>query len=351
MNRIISIIPAYCPTYSLINTIDSLVKNDIDIVVVDDGSGKKYEWLFNSIKNKVTLLRHEINKGKGAALKTAMQYIDNNFDDYVIVCVDADGQHLVKDVINCSRNVNDNELVLGVRRFDRSKVPFKSYYGNKITEVIFKLFTGVYVSDTQTGLRAFNKSLVKEFLKVDSERYEYEMNQLLYCAKEKIDIKEIEIETVYENNNQSSHFHPFRDSFLIYKQILQFGLSSISSFIIDYLLFSLFSILLKGNNSLIYANILARIGSGLFNYEINKRIVFKDNNNHLNSLSKYILLASLILLLNTTILYLLSNILNINLYISKIITEATMFLFSWFIQKHYVFLNKGVKKYEKENVL
>lgn len=230
MLNIIALIPAYSPAKSLIDLVKELKENNIKCVVVNDGSANEYEYIFDELKETVTVLEHDINKGKGATLKTGFKYIKDNEDSCVIVSVDADGQHLVSDVIKVAKYANGHRdsLILGVRSFKKNDVPFKSYYGNKITEFIFKAFTNTHVTDTQTGLRAFDYSLLDLMLEVNGDRYEYEMNQLLACIDKQVPIKELEITTVYENNNASSHFHAFRDSYLIYKQILKYKVSSSS---------------------------------------------------------------------------------------------------------------------------
>lgn len=220
MIKKIALIPAYCPTQTLCKLVNELVQLGFHCVVVNDGSDHTYDSIFQSIQSKVTLIEYEINKGKGAAMKEGMRYIQSLKEECIIVTVDADGQHKPSDVLRVAKQVesHQNMLVLGVRFFNKDEVPFKSYYGNRITEFIFHLFTGQHVHDTQTGLRGFHSSLIPMMLEVTGDRYEYEMNQLLYCVRHEIPFKEIEIETVYENNNEGSHFHPFRDSYLIYNK-------------------------------------------------------------------------------------------------------------------------------------
>lgn len=340
MKKIVAIIPSLNPNEKLVSVCKELKDSGIEYVVVNDGSKQEFEYIFKKVNDWGIVLKHDANKGKGCALKTAMKYILDNYKDCVVVCVDGDGQHLIKDVINVANSVDDNSLVLGVRRFDKKKVPFKSYYGNKITEFIFKIFTGRHISDTQTGLRAFSYQLINEMLKIEGDRYEYEMNQLLYSIRNNIDIKEIEISTIYEGNNELSHFNPLKDSFLIYKQLLKFSLSSFGSFLVDYILFIIFSNIFVFNNSVLYANISARFFSSIFNYEVNKNVVFKSKNN--KSLIKYFGLVFLILAANTLILYFMTYIFNIPKSIGKIFTEVIMFIFSWTVQKNYVF--KEVEK-------
>ena len=93
-------------------------------------------------------------------------------------------------------------MILGVRNVGKD-MPLKSRLGNTITRKVFKLLSGVSISDTQTGMRVFTSDLVKKLLTVEGERYEYEMNVLLFLAKEGIDIDEVPINTIYQDRENS----------------------------------------------------------------------------------------------------------------------------------------------------
>ena len=128
--------------------------------------------------------------------------------------LDADGQHRTEDAMNLLSQLhqNDTDMVLGVRSF-AVKIPFRSRFGNTITRYVFRLCSGKWVSDTQTGLRAFQRNMVPKLLAVKGDRYEYEMNVLLTCAKNNTKIKEVSIATVYHDaTNSCSHFRAVRDS-------------------------------------------------------------------------------------------------------------------------------------------
>ena len=213
--------------------------------------------------------------------------------------------------------------------------------GNRITEAVFRLSTGCHIRDTQTGLRAFHSSLIPEMLNVEGERYEYEMNQLLYSVQADIPFEQVPIETVYSGNNEGSHFNTIRDSILIYKRLLKFTLSSVSSFIVDYIMFAFFSLFFTGASGAVTSNILARLISAGFNYEVNRNLVFEDSSKRIKSLPRYILLALTVLVLNTSILYLLTTAAGTPVLLAKVITEACMFMFSWAMQKTFVFPKKG----------
>ncbi len=331
----VALIPAYEPDDKLIPLVDNLKKNNYQVVVVDDGSGKDYQHIFNKCKTKV--ITYPENQGKGHALKEGLKYIKDTYDAYYIVTMDSDGQHTIEDadkLINYLKK-HPRTLVLGSRKRGKN-TPLRSFLGNSITRFVYSLVTYRDIYDTQTGLRAFTESLVPYMLEVDGERFEYEMNVLLNATRNNVKIKELTIQTIYIDNNSGSHFNAFKDSFKIYKEILKFSLSSLSCFFLDYVLFVLFNLL---TNNIIVSNIIARIISASTNYGLNRSLVFKSTKKVKSSLLQYSLLAIIILILNTALVTTLSLVMS--KYIAKIITEITIFLFSWFIQKNIIFKKEG----------
>ncbi|MBR3898315.1 MAG: bifunctional glycosyltransferase family 2/GtrA family protein [Bacilli bacterium] len=324
----IALIPSYEPDEKLVLLTHELYNNGYEIIVINDGSNKEYDKYFNECLGNV--ISYKYNRGKGYALKKGLRYINKHYKNYVVVTMDCDGQHTTKDanklVKACFRE--DDKLILGSRRRGKN-TPLRSYLGNFITRFIYRAVTSVDIYDTQTGLRCFSDKLMDYMLSVSGDRYEYEMNVLLGARDNNIKLKEVWIQTIYEDNNRGSHFNTLKDSFKIYKEIIKFSLSSIFSFVIDYVLFVLFNFFTLNT---ILSNVMSRIISSSFNYNVNKKIVFKSNS---NSIIKYFGLALLILILNTSVLYVLSNF--VNTYLAKIITELIMFFFSYFVQKNYIF--------------
>ena len=105
------------------------------------------------------------------------------------------------------------------------------------------------------------------------------MNALFICYRKKISLREIGVETIYINDNAGSHFNPLRDSYRIYKEILRFSASSIISFFLDYGIYSLLLWLTAGFSksiSLFLSNVMARILSGCFNYQVKRNLVFQE---------------------------------------------------------------------------
>ena len=218
-------IPAYRPDQKLIDLIETLEElGFIHIVLADDGSGRDFTPLFVRAEELgCVIVHHEHNLGKGAALRTGIEKSIRQFGrDINIITADADGQHLPQDIEKISDALNNypDHLVLGVRDFDSDNVPPRSRMGNKITSAFFKAGTGVTCSDTQTELRGIPSSLISLALSTKGDRYDYEMN-FLTAAVKKAPLIMIPVETVYLDGNKASHFHPVRDSFLIYKEPLK----------------------------------------------------------------------------------------------------------------------------------
>ena len=360
-NRYITLIPAYEPDEKLTGLAAKPSEKGMDIVIVDDGSGEAYREIFEQASQHAIVLTHPKNRGKGAALKTGLKYIDRYMAytesamtargpvsvtgrDAVIVTVDADGQHLPEDVLRVAQIAEQRSgaLVLGSRAFSEN-VPARSMFGNTVTRHVYSMATGVQVHDTQTGLRAFRRSMIPRLLEIEGERYEYEINMLLQLASEGVPIIEERIETVYEDGNKSSHFSTVKDSFRIYREILKFSASSLASFAIDY---AMYAVLLAATgaagiaHSLVISNIGARLVSASANYTMNRRMVFRSRTGFASSALQYALLAAFILAGNTIVLSMLVGTFVMNRMIAKMITEALFFVISWTVQKYVIFFSE-----------
>ncbi len=349
MQNTVIIIPAYQPTEKLTTLLKELRKNEFDdIVIVDDGSDSTCSAVFTEAqKIGCLIVRHQKNKGKGAALKTGIEFAINNLDiQHGIVTADADGQHKVCDIIKVAKALKSNPslLVLGVREFGSKNVPLRSCLGNKITSLAFKVGTGVSCKDTQTGLRGIPTSLIEIALKTEGSRYEYEYNFLQEAVRQ-TGLYTVGIETVYFDNNEQSHFRPIRDSLLIYQRPIKFIASSFAGFLTDIIFFIVFLQILPLDLSenILIATVIARVLSGLVNYIINKKSVFRLQGGVISSFTKYLILFLFIMgssAVATTGL----NMLIENSILSKIIADVSLFLFSYSIQQNWVFVKKMSKK-------
>lgn len=347
------IIPAYKPDEKLLHTLGELVDTGFtDILVVDDGSGVEFEPVFEKVKAipQCTLLRHPVNRGKGAALKTAFAYfLDNRPGGSGVVTADADGQHLAKDIAAVSEKMlSGGHIVLGVRDFSGPHVPPRSRKGNRITIAVFRLFFGMRISDTQTGLRAFPRSVMGETAQAKGDRYEFETQMLFLMSQRKIPFDEVPIETVYIEENRSSHFRVVRDSLRIYSLILGYLLSSVAAAVIDELAFFLF----KSLNFLSFlpipltwsAALLARVISSLTNFFINAKIVFHGRADK-GTLGRYYALAIVQITVSTALVYFAEHLFSVTApWLSTLIKTAVdtvLFFLSFRIQHKWVFNDRA----------
>ena len=90
----IAVIPAYKPGMEMTDTVRELKEAGFEVVVVNDGSGNEFDHVFDIARELTTVVEHDVNKGKGEALKTGIRYIREHYPEpYIIVTADADGQH------------------------------------------------------------------------------------------------------------------------------------------------------------------------------------------------------------------------------------------------------------------
>ena len=360
------IIPAYKPDEKLIRLIrDVRELSDASILVVNDGSGEAFDEIFRQVTELgCTLLIHPENRGKGAALKTAFRHaVDSNPPEEVYCTADADGQHLPKDILRCLEEAGQfpGTLVLGARGF-RGNVPFRSRFGNSVTRGMFHLLMGKRIFDTQTGLRAFSGDLLPDLIAVEGDRYEYEMQMLCRFAKRKRPIREVEIETVYIEENRSSHFHPLRDAGRIYKILLKnacsplyqgisFLLSSGLAFLVDLIVYGIFFNYVLGAvvsdlSRLAFCSLLiARAVSSAVNFWVNRKVVFRSKAKKGRSFLLYLAIVVFIFLLNHFINVFFLEVLRADEILSLILTQIICFPISFLVQKYGIFRkNNGEKK-------
>jgi len=214
------LIPSYKPDHLLIELLVRLKDEGFDAVVIDDGSGEEYADIFKEAEKYAILLKHDNNRGKGAALRLGFTYVNLNSNNhkYIITC-DSDGQHAVKDIVRMNDKLHEtNNVVFGCRSFGKN-VPKRSRVGNNMSRLCRTLITKEYIQDDQCGLRGFPIKYAYHLIPVQGDHYEYEMNVVCALQIKKIKIVELPIETIYLNNNESSHFKPNLDTFRIQRSI------------------------------------------------------------------------------------------------------------------------------------
>lgn len=217
------VLPSLDPNAKFISVVDGLLEAGFrHIVIVDDGSApENRKWFEQAAAHPAChVLHHEVNRGKGRALKTAFSYVREHLPFLQgVVTIDGDGQHLLPDIIACGERMlrEGDKVVIGCRDFDQPGVPPRSVAGNKTTSRMFRLFYGIRLSDTQTGLRAIPASCLERFCAISGERFEYETNMLLQMKRMGVGFVEQPIATVYDPEDYSSHYNAVKDSWRIFK--------------------------------------------------------------------------------------------------------------------------------------
>ena len=318
------------------------------VLVVDDGSGDASRHIFDRIgeMSGCTVLRHGHNRGKGRALKTAFAYVEEHAgQESRIVCVDCDGQHAPEDVeyLLGLAAVEPGTLVLGARDFSEEGVPFRSLFGNRAVSFLFWLVCGEWLRDTQTGLRAFDGSLLDLMREIPGERFEYETQMLVSCAKNGVPIIDRPIRTIYEDGNAGSHFRPFRDSVSVlralFSELIRFASSSLVCAALDVLLFwSVLEALTAGAGDggfrkIAAATGTARIVSAGLNYVLNRSYVFHSDQ---KVLSRYLVLCAALAAASAAFVFALSRFVPVT-PVWKVFCDTVLFFVSYRIQKIWVF--------------
>ena len=305
LSKISVVLPSLDPDEKLIRVVDGLLEYGFtDIIMVNDGSKAENLHYFTDLAAEhpeIHLLHHEVNKGKGAALKNAFRYfLENRPEGIGVVTVDGDDQHHPEDTKRCCEQMMcSGNIVLGCRDFNQEDVPARSSFGNKTTSLIFKIFVGMTISDTQTGLRVIPREQLKVLSGIDGDRFEYETNMLLAMKDNGFAFDEVKIRTVYIEENKSSHFRVIHDSWRIYKLILKhffrYTLSSLACFVVDaggvFLLTRILGAFLRDPLLGSVATVGARAISSLVNFFMNQKLVFQTNVSTGKAMLRYYALA------------------------------------------------------------
>ncbi|HEY3742722.1 MAG TPA: bifunctional glycosyltransferase family 2/GtrA family protein [Bryobacteraceae bacterium] len=341
MNAII-VVPAYRPDPALLVLVKQLTSSGDyrRVVIIDDGSGSEFTTLFTESQSfpGVTLLRHAVNLGKGAALKTGFNHVLCEYPDAKgVVTADADGQHAPGDIHRIAERLGQapDTVVLGARRFaDNSKIPWRSRFGNQLTIGAMRLLVGQKLSDTQTGLRGLPLSFLPHLMRIASTGYEFELDMLIACRHQDFHVVEEPVAAIYLDGNRSSHFNPLLDSARIYFVLLRFGFISLLTAAIDNLVFLLtFPVVAN----IAAAQITGRIAAVLFNYLAARRAVFLSRESHTVTLPRYLLLVAASGIVSYGLIEFLVSHTHLTVFAAKLSAEGTLFIANFAIQRDFVF--------------
>lgn len=354
ISDIVIIIPAYNPDEKMMDFLSDLAKAGYDkIIIIDDGSKSKTAKYFEQAEMRFgcDVIHHSINLGQGRAYKSGFNHYllkanrGGIYENTIgIIQCDCDGQHKVEDVDKCVEllRMNPEKFILGVRDFSNRDIPFRSRFGNKCTNLVFQIFCGLDVKDTQTGLKGIPASFISRFIETPGERFEYASSVLLETKRQGIEILQFPINTVYINGNESSHFNPILDSVRIYSLIFKYLISSLSSFVIDIVFYSIFIAVFKITTIkyyIILSTYFAKAISCSYTFLVNKNLVFEKKGSVFSSVCKFIILCIAQSTLSGFLTNALVQYMVWNEVLSKILVDTFLFFLSFQIQSKWVFKN------------
>ena len=354
------VIPSYNPDVKLSMLVDELIMSGFsDIIIVDDGSDfgiRNVETTFEYVKEKAecTILHHPSNLGKGMALKTGFKFcMHNRNKDTIVVTMDDDGEYSIPDVNACleiyeENHMEDKPVLIASRDFKAGTYSTKRYIINKVAGIAMTYLCGVDIKDVQTGLRIIPVKYMKNLLKIEGERFEYEINMLVELKYNNISTVEHIISKEKETTIRYADYNPIWDICRLIAVMLKYAVSSMAATALDVALFYLIILsmddtLLNVDKSagMLLATVVARVISSTFNCVVNKRTVFKSDEPMKRVIIKFYIfsllraLVSYVMILGAS--YVLGSYADTATVIVKLIVDLILFFAGYGIQKKFIF--------------
>ena len=204
MRKILVIVPCYNAGRHIRKVVGDIKKYNKHILVVDDGSTDNSYDAIKNIKG-IEVIRHEKNRGKGAALKTGFSYaLKNNFD--AVITIDADGQHKAEDIPKFLTNFDSADIIIGNRMNNVGNMPMLRIFANIISSSIVSGICNQQINDSQSGYRLI-KSEILNNMELKRDDYHMETEILLKAAEKGYTMGDVPIKVAYGGKG-TSHISP-----------------------------------------------------------------------------------------------------------------------------------------------
>lgn len=214
-NEVCAVIPTYNNGKTILKVVEDVKRVLPQVIVVDDGSTDATGQLLEKAAEQQSpshVLRHPHNKGKGAALRTALAFARAQGFRYAVT-IDADGQHSADDIAALlkAEAENPDALVVGSRTLQHENMPGKSTFANRFSNFWFAFQTLQHLPDTQSGLRVYPLHHLAG-LRFVTSRYEGELSLLVFAAWAGVTLVPVPVSVYYPPKEERvSHFRPARD--------------------------------------------------------------------------------------------------------------------------------------------
>lgn len=215
--RVIALIPAYNEAARVGAVVTKAKPHVSEVVVIDDGSTDKTADVSRAAG--ATVLRHEQNKGKGAAIVTALEYFAKSPATFGVF-LDADGQHDPGEIPKFVEAVQRENagIVVGTRMSDTGAMPVVRKLTNQFTSWVTSKLARQRITDSQCGYRLVHRRVLPD-LKLSTARFETETEMLIQAGRAGHRIAEVPVRTIYGQEARASHIHPLRDTVRFFKLV------------------------------------------------------------------------------------------------------------------------------------
>jgi glycosyltransferase involved in cell wall biosynthesis len=218
------LIPAYNEGKYIKDVLSECLQYGLDLIIIDDGSTDNtieiIEKFPKPVEPKIILIRHQLNKGKGEALKTGFNFAaKNNYSG--VITLDGDGQHKVSEIEDFIRMAeNENPDVIVGSRFKNTKgMPFIRLATNFFTSWLISAIAGKKIDDVQSGFRYVSLRAL-ENINLETKNFDTEPEMLLKASWLNYIIKNIPISTIY-HKDFVSHVNPIKDTIKFFKLVFR----------------------------------------------------------------------------------------------------------------------------------
>lgn len=207
--RLCVVIPAYNEGNAIAAVLDGALESQLDILVVDDGSTDQTALSIGD--RPVTLITHKTNQGKGAAIRTAINWVlDQGYD--AALFMDADGQHNPAEILQFAHCFKETraDLIIGSRMHDNGDMPLIRKLSNRFSSFLISTLAGSPVTDSQSGFRMLSARLLVRLQQSGGSGFDFESEMIIDAIWDGLHYREVPISCIYAD--ETSHYHPVRDS-------------------------------------------------------------------------------------------------------------------------------------------
>lgn len=203
------------PTYNNYKTVGRVIEETLnyssDLIVVSDGPTDNTPTILDEFEDRIFRVSYSPNKGKGYALRMGFQKATELGYQFAIT-LDSDGQHFPSDIPKFLEvhKSHPNHVVMGARNLEADGMPAKNSFANRFSNFWFRLQTGIFMPDTQTGFRLYPLEKIKN-INFFTTRFEFEIEVIVKLAWRDVPFVSVPIQVKYDPNERVSHFRPGPD--------------------------------------------------------------------------------------------------------------------------------------------